>query len=149
MRDVAYACRRRGCKQSPATLHWSCNGSRSMSCSKSDSQDNILLLTETPCDLAACTRSCHPKGGAKAVCDWTRASQQGQGRKTNENQLKWTRQYSGTWPSLLDRFLTSLILHGQDPLAPAGLAVGLAQSRGAKQMDRPGHIMALMNKLLV
>ena len=34
------------------------------------------------------------------------------------------------------RFLTASILHGEDPVAPAGMAMGLALARGAKQMDR-------------
>eukprot|EP00435_Cladocopium_sp_Y103_P030158 s1952_g7.t1 len=34
------------------------------------------------------------------------------------------------------RFLTASILHGEDPVAPAGMAMGLALARGAKHMDR-------------
>lgn len=34
------------------------------------------------------------------------------------------------------RFLTAWVLRGQEPVSVAGLAVGLAQGRGAKRMDR-------------
>ncbi|CAE7545692.1 unnamed protein product [Symbiodinium natans] len=34
------------------------------------------------------------------------------------------------------RLLTATVLHGSEPLAPAGISVGLAQGRGSTQMDR-------------
>ncbi|CAE7381581.1 unnamed protein product [Symbiodinium sp. CCMP2592] len=34
------------------------------------------------------------------------------------------------------RLLTSTVLHGSDPIAPAGIAVGLSQGRGSTQMER-------------